>query len=103
MRKGIQAKTSLIHNLEQHLTILVEEAKPVSDLGSFLFTGTFSVKRSDLEKMVVAKGGTIGSSVNTALNYLVQSDPTSTSSKSKKAKTLGVKIIGEDEFMELLK
>jgi DNA ligase (NAD+) len=103
MRDGLLVKTNTIHELQGHLSILVEEAPVVSDLGSFLFTGSFSVKRSELEKMVVAKGGTIASSVNKDLKYLVQSDPTSTSSKSEKAKKLGIAIIGEDEFMGLIK
>jgi len=81
---------------------VIQEQTLKSDLGSFLFTGKFSLKRKDLEEHVVNAGGTISSSVNKDLSYLVQSDPTSTSSKSKKAIKLGVAIIGEDEFWELL-
>lgn len=103
MRDGLLVKNNTIHELQGHLSILVEEAPVVGDLGSFLFTGSFSVKRSEFEKMVVAKGGTIASSVNKDLKYLVQSDPTSTSSKSEKAKKLGIAIIGEDEFMGMIK
>lgn len=81
---------------------IIQEQQAIGNLGSFLFTGKFSTKRKDLEYMVVDAGGNISSSVNKSLDYLVQSDPTSTSSKSKKAEKLGIPIIGEDEFLKLL-
>lgn len=69
---------------------------------SFCFTGAMDYKRSDLEKMVVDNGGTV-SSVKKGLTYLVQADPSSTSSKSVKAKALGIEIISPEDFLELLK
>lgn len=102
LQDGMDAKSKIIDNLAERITIIQEDVQVVSDLGSFLFTGTFSVKRSELEKMVIAKGGIVGSSVNKDLTYLVQSDPTSTSAKSEKAKKLGVKIIDENEFVLLI-
>lgn len=68
---------------------------------SFCFTGAMEYKRSDLEKMVVDNGGEIAS-VSGKLSYLVQADPNSTSSKSVKAKKLGVKIITPNQFLEML-
>ena len=35
-------------------------------------------------------------------NYLINNDVTSNSGKNKKAKELGVKIISENEFLELV-
>jgi len=61
------------------------------------------MKRKDLEVMAVNAGFTLGSSVNNNLTYLAQADPNSNSSKSVKARTLGVKIISEEEFMVMLK
>lgn len=69
---------------------------------SFCFTGAMSIKRSDLEKMVVENGGTVGS-VNKNLSFLVQQDPNSTSTKSEKAKKFGTKIISPEEFLNMLK
>lgn len=68
---------------------------------SFCFTGAMAYKRADLEKMVVDNGGTI-SAVNKTLNYLVQADPNSTSSKSEKAKKFGTKIITPEEFLKMV-
>lgn len=67
-----------------------------------LFTGAMDYKRSDLEKMVVDNGGTV-SSVKKRLTFLVQADPSSTSSKSVKAKSLGISIISPEEFLEMVK
>jgi DNA ligase (NAD+) len=69
---------------------------------SFCFTGAMDYKRSDLEKMVADNGGTV-SSVKKGLTYLVQADPSSTSSKSVKAKSLGISIITPEEFLEMVK
>lgn len=69
---------------------------------SFCFTGAMAIKRSDLEKMVVENGGTVGS-VNKSLSFLVQQDPNSTSTKSEKAKKFGTKIISPEEFLNMLK
>ena len=69
---------------------------------SFCFTGAMDYKRSDLEKMVVDNGGTV-SSVKKGLTFLVQADPSSTSSKSVKAKSLGIAIITPEEFLEMVK
>ena len=69
---------------------------------SFCFTGAMDYKRSDLEKMVVDNGGTV-SSVKKGLTFLVQADPSSTSSKSVKAKSLGIAIISPEDFLEMIK
>ena len=69
---------------------------------SFCFTGAMDYKRSDLEKMVVDNGGTV-SSVKRGLSFLVQADPSSKSSKSVKAKSLGISIISPEEFLEMVK
>ena len=68
----------------------------------FVLTGSFSRPKSELKTDIEAAGGSIGSSVSKKTSFLVQSDPTSTSSKSKKANELGVEIISEDHLMKLL-
>ena len=68
---------------------------------SFCFTGAMDYKRSDLEKMVTDNGGAV-SSVKKGLTFLVQADPSSKSSKSVKAKSLGIAIISPEEFLEMV-
>jgi DNA ligase (NAD+) len=70
---------------------------------SFCFTGELdSMKRPEAEARVKALGGQAKSSVVKGLSYLVTNDPESGSSKNAKARELGVRIIGEDEFLALL-
>lgn len=70
---------------------------------SFCFTGAMEYNRDDLERTVKAFGGLVKGSVSAKLDYLVQADENSTSTKSKKAKQLGVKIITPEKFFTLLK
>ena len=42
-------------------------------------------------------------SISSKVNYLINNDITSTSTKNNKAKELGINIIDEDKFLELIK
>ncbi len=69
---------------------------------TFLFTGTLNkLKRSDAEEMVEQKGGKLLGSVSSKLNYLVVGEDAG--SKLEKAKKINtIKIISEDEFVEMV-
>ncbi|PZP48080.1 MAG: DNA ligase (NAD(+)) LigA [Pseudopedobacter saltans] len=69
---------------------------------TFLFTGTLSkFKRSDAEALVESHGGKLLGGVSSKLNFLVVG--TDAGSKLDKAKKLNtVKILSEDQFMELV-
>jgi DNA ligase (NAD+) len=70
---------------------------------SFCWTGELTkLKRSEAESRVKAAGGSAKSSVVKGLSYLVTNDKESGSAKNKKARELGIPIINEDEFLELL-
>lgn len=68
---------------------------------SFCITGKLSMKRDDLVKIIEQNGGKIAS-VNKNLNYLICNDKDSNSGKSKKAKDLGIIVITEDEFNNMI-
>jgi DNA ligase (NAD+) len=70
---------------------------------SFLFTGTLSkLKRSDAEELVEKNGGSILTGVSSKLNYLVVGEDAG--SKLEKAKKINsVKIISEDDFLNIIK
>ena len=55
-----------------------------------------------LEALVKENGGVAAKDVKTGLDYLVMADPDSTSSKAQKARKLGILILSEDAFFELL-
>ncbi len=70
---------------------------------SFCFTGELSsMKRNQAEEKIKALGAQAKSTVVKGLSYLVTNDPSSGSSKNKKARELGIPVIGEDEFLALL-
>lgn len=68
---------------------------------SFVFTGTMeSMGRSEAKTMVENLGGTIHSGVTKKTTYVVAgSDP---GSKLDKARSAGIKIISEEEFLKLI-
>lgn len=69
---------------------------------TFLFTGTLAkLKRNDAEALVEEHGGKILSGVSSKLNYLVVGEDAG--SKLEKAKKINtVKIISEDEFIQMI-
>lgn len=69
---------------------------------SFVFTGALkTMSREEAESKVESMGGRASSSVSKKIHYVVAGeDP---GSKYEKAKTLGVTIITEDEFLKMLK
>ena len=82
-----------------------DKTQPVSGKFSgytFLFTGTLpTLKRNAAEKMAEDNGGKLLSSVSANLNYLVTGE--SAGSKLDKAKKIkSIKIINEDEFLEMI-
>ena len=54
--------------------------------------------KAEIEK----RGGKVTGSVTSKTNYLINNDVNSTSSKNKKARDLGVPIISEKDFLEML-
>ena len=97
---------SIIERLEQAGVALKEREGAKKDLPfkgqQFVLTGTLaSFTRSEAETRIKALGGGVGSSVSKKTTYVVAgADP---GSKLEKARKLGVKIIGEDEFLKLIK
>ncbi|MCL2210525.1 MAG: NAD-dependent DNA ligase LigA [Treponema sp.] len=70
---------------------------------SFCFTGELkSMKRGEAEEKIKALGAQAKTSVVKGLSYLVTNDPSSGSSKNKKAEDLGIPIIDEVEFIALI-
>jgi len=68
---------------------------------SFLVSGTFSISRDDLKKMIELNGGRNVSGISKSLNYLIAGDKMGPE-KLKKASDLNIPIISENEFFEML-
>ena len=81
-----------------------EQAK-ASDITGKVFVITGSVtkftNRNEMKAFIEGRGGKVTGSVTSKTNYLINNDVTSSSSKNKTAKELGIPIITEEEFLEL--
>ena len=71
----------------------------------FVITGSLNhfENRNALKAEIEKRGGKVTGSVSSKTDYLINNDSQSTSSKNKKAHELGVAIITEDEFIEMIK
>lgn len=71
---------------------------------NFVITGdvTQFKNRKELQKFIESKGGKVTGSVTSKTNWLINNDVESTSSKNKKARELGIPIISEKEFLEIV-
>lgn len=70
---------------------------------TFVITGSVNhfSNRNEVKELIEQLGGKVTGSVTSKTNYLINNDVTSTSGKNKKAKELGVKIISEEDFLQL--
>lgn len=86
--------------------------KPKTDMAEQIFAGvnfviTGSVhhyaNRNELKALIEEKGGKVTGSVTSKTNYLINNNTESGSSKNKKAKELGIPIISEETFIQMLR
>lgn len=72
---------------------------------TFVITGSLNkfTNRDTMIEFIEEHGGKVVTSISSKVNYLINNDITSTSTKNSKAKELGISIIDEDKFLELIK
>lgn len=68
---------------------------------TIVVSGNFSISRDDMKALIARHGGKAGSSISGNTTYLVAGEKCGPA-KLEKANKLGVKIIGEDEFMNII-
>lgn len=80
------------------------ETSNILDGKTFVVTGSVNhyKNRDELKADIVAYGGTVVGSVSSKTSYLINNDINSTSSKNQKAKSLGIPIISEDQFLAMI-
>lgn len=92
--------------LLEELTIPEETStkKQIFEGVNFVITGsvTHFANRGEVKELIESLGGKVTGSVTSKTNYLINNDVTSTSSKNKKANELGIPIISEETFLELV-
>lgn len=71
---------------------------------TFVVTGSLKhfENRDALKEKIESLGGKVSGSISKKVTALINNDVNSTSSKNTKAKSLGVKIMSEDEFLEYI-
>lgn len=71
---------------------------------NFVITGSVEhfANRNEIKALIESKGGKVTGSVTSKTDYLINNNITSTSSKNKKAKELGIPIITEEDFLKMI-
>lgn len=92
-----------LQNLLEEIKIVteaVDEASQTLTGMSFVITGSLEhySNRNELKDIIESKGGKVTGSVTSKTTCLINNDVTSNSSKNKKAKELGIRIISENDF-----
>lgn len=97
------------HNGQQ-ITQLLEHVKPVFEVvqkkseklsnAVIVITGSLSISREAMEEVIEQNGGIVGSDVSSKTSYLIVGNKPK--SKLQKAQKLGITVITEQEFMQLL-
>ena len=102
--KGIEDASEEILSIPSECAWHIATAK--GDKGSVVFTGKVSIEidgvratRKMLESLAKENGYEPASAVTSNTKFLVQADPSSQSSKSKKAEKLGVSVISDVQFL----
>jgi DNA ligase (NAD+) len=96
----------------EELEILLMKISPVAPKASgkaqifegkiFVLTGTLpTLQRSEAERLIEDYGGKVSGSVSKKTDYLLAGEEAG--SKLEKARTLGVRILSEEEFRALLR
>ena len=101
------ANVEKVERLLMELVIPEEKAETSEQVFkglNFVITGSVNhfANRNAVKDLIESLGGKVTGSVTSKTNYLINNDVTSTSSKNKKANELGVPIISEETFLEMV-
>ena len=115
LREMVLAGTALLEKnretVEDLLTVLTldesfeDSGEKTLEGKTFVITGSLEkfANRDEAKERILSLGGKVAGSVSKKTDYLINNDILSGSSKNKKAKELGVPIITEDDFLEMIK
>lgn len=95
---------SAYKDLKKYITP-IEKNIIVSSTGesfTFVITGKLSKPRDYYKEYIESKGSKVVGSVSKNTNYLLCEDANSTSTKAKKAREIGVKVISEQELFDII-
>ncbi len=91
---------ALMKELQIEIPKIEEGSQTLAGM-SFVITGSLSrfASRNELKEAIEQKGGKVTGSVTGKTTCLINNDVTSTSSKNKKARELGIPVLSEEDFV----
>lgn len=100
-------KKIIINDILKEIELEVVEKSNVEQIFeniNFVITGSVEQfkNRDEIKEIIEERGGKVTGSVSAKTNYLINNDNLSQSSKNKKAKELGISIITENQFIEMI-
>ena len=83
---------------------ILDQNQMIFEGKTFVITGSVHhfANRNEVKALIESKGGKVAGSVSSKTHYLINNDAESSSSKNKKAKELGIPILTEEQFLEML-
>lgn len=99
-------KKRIISDILKYITLentYIEAGEKLKGL-TFVITGSLNnfTNRDELKELLEKEGGKVSGSVSSKTSFLINNDVNSTSGKNKTAHELGIKIINEEEVLEML-
>lgn len=92
--------------MEKEVVVISEDLKNVNtdkvNGKIFVITGTMSMPRLEMKAKIEALGGKVTSSVSSKTNFLLLGEDKKNSSKHKKALSLNIPILSEEDFNNML-
>lgn len=100
-----------IDDLSNEFFFAIPTGKSLQDVAAtllkdktFVITGSVEhyTNRNELKADIEAHGGKVVGSISSKTDYLINNDINSTSSKNQKAKSLGIPIISENDYLSMI-
>jgi len=98
---NIEKNKTLIEGCSQFVTFKTVQSTQNTEVLKFVITGTLSKPRADFKKRIEEKGWTVSDSVSKNIDYVVCGEKAG--SKKAKAEKLGIRVLTEGEFENLMK
>jgi len=99
---GWKTQRDEINKILSHIGIVEVKAASNKLAGKKIcITGTLSTGRTEFQQLIESNGGSFSKSVSAKLDYLICGEDSG--GKKEKAEKLGVAIISEDEFMDMIR
>ena len=95
---------TVLEKLWQEFQIEKNTAEQIFEGMTFVVTGSLNHydNRDNLKAEIESLGGKVAGSVSSKTSYIINNDVNSQSSKNKKARSLNVPVISEEDYIKLL-